>query len=52
MDLNSVGKMLKKGHYKHVEDCLNDIQLVFENSWLYNEGNKVLFILAFSGSRL
>lgn len=41
MDLGTVRKNLKKGIYRHVEQCLEDIQLIWENSKLYNEGNQV-----------
>ena len=36
MDLSTVKKNLKIGLYSHVENCLDDIQLIWDNCKLYN----------------
>lgn len=37
MDLSTCKLNLKQGQYKTVEDCLADLQLIWENCKLYND---------------
>ena len=41
MDLGTVQNNMNKKHYRYVEGVLNDIQLIWENSKLFNADNKV-----------
>ena len=42
MDLSVVGKRLVLGHYATPLDFVNDMKLIFHNSYSYNEqGSKV-----------
>ncbi|CAK95016.1 unnamed protein product (macronuclear) [Paramecium tetraurelia] len=36
MDLGTCSKKLQNSEYKHVEECLDDIQLIWDNCKLYN----------------
>lgn len=36
MDLGSVRKKLNTKNYENVEDCLEDIMLIWDNAKLYN----------------
>ena len=36
MDLSTCQSNLEKGEYKFVEECLNDIQLIWDNCKYYN----------------
>jgi len=46
MDLAKVKKNLKGGNYKSVEDCLEDIQLIWTNCKTYNADFSKIFKLA------
>ena len=53
MDLGTVKKNLKNNKYKYIEDCLNDIQLIWDNCKIYNfEGSVHLFYFSTFGNRL
>ncbi len=44
MDISTCAKKLKNGKYQFIEECINDIQLIWDNckhynafgSWIYN----------------
>ena len=36
MDISTCTKLLKEGKYKYIEECLNDIQRIWDNCKLYN----------------
>lgn len=36
MDLSTIREKLKSGEYSDPWECINDIQLMFDNAWLYN----------------
>ena len=46
MDLAKVKKNLKAGQYKTVEECLDDIQLIWTNCKTYNADFSKIFKLA------
>ena len=48
MDLGTVKKNLKANKYKFVEDCLNDIQLIWDNCKQYNAEGSVNIARAIS----
>jgi hypothetical protein len=37
MDISTVQKMLKKNIFNSCEECLDFVQTIFENSFLYNK---------------
>lgn len=41
MDLGTVQKKLSDGEYRVVEECLDDIQLIWDNCKLYNGSQSV-----------
>ena len=46
MDLGTVKKNLKNNKYKYIEDCLNDIQLIWDNCKKYNSEGSWIHDLA------
>ncbi len=46
MDLGTVKKNLKNNKYHYVEECLNDIQLIWDNCKLYNSEGSWIYDLA------
>ena len=46
MDLGSVKKNLKNNKYKSVEECLNDVQLIWDNCKTYNSEGSWIYDLA------
>jgi len=36
MDLSTIRDKLNLGTYSDPWECINDIQLMFDNAWLYN----------------
>lgn len=36
MDLSTIREKLSLGKYSDPWECINDIQLMFDNAWLYN----------------
>ena len=42
MDLSAIRKNFEKERFETVQECLNDIELIFQNSFLYNMGNEVI----------
>jgi len=36
MDLSTIREKLNLGKYTDPWECINDIQLMFDNAWLYN----------------
>ena len=46
MDLGTVKKNLRNNKYKYVEECLNDIQLIWDNCKLYNSEGSWIYDLA------
>eukprot|EP01016_Furgasonia_blochmanni_P018375 TRINITY_DN2088_c0_g1_i11.p1 TRINITY_DN2088_c0_g1~~TRINITY_DN2088_c0_g1_i11.p1 ORF type:complete len:217 (-),score=60.93 TRINITY_DN2088_c0_g1_i11:773-1423(-) len=46
MDLSTVKKKLKDHKYKYIEDCISDINLIWENCKKYNQEGSYIFKLA------
>eukprot|EP01017_Pseudomicrothorax_dubius_P013077 TRINITY_DN1563_c0_g1_i2.p1 TRINITY_DN1563_c0_g1~~TRINITY_DN1563_c0_g1_i2.p1 ORF type:complete len:234 (-),score=46.53 TRINITY_DN1563_c0_g1_i2:112-813(-) len=46
MDLGTIRKNLKANKYKYVEECINDIQLVWDNCKTYNKEDSWIYIQA------
>ena len=46
MDLGTVKKNLKNNKYKSVEECLNDVQLIWDNCKTYNSEGSWIYDLA------
>ena len=46
MDLGTVKKSIKIGKYKKVEECLDDLQLIWDNCKLYNSEGCWIYELA------
>jgi hypothetical protein len=45
MDLSTVRKNLNNNFYEAVEDCLRDIELIWQNCKTYNKENVVILIV-------
>jgi hypothetical protein len=47
MDLSKISANLKRNAYKSIEECLQDIQQIWENCKLFNESASVSFFILF-----
>ena len=52
MDLSTVMDKLNEEKYELIEECLDDIQMIWDNCKSYNQKGCVIYLLNFSGSTL